>query len=178
MPVPDPSAAPTDWPLSESGRAAAIALRDRVPEEIQVLSSPEVKAVETAVLVTGRVPRLDARFGEVTRPGEPFDEAVRDRRRAWVGDRHDERHRGWETPHEAGRRFGDALSEHPGEDLLVATHGMVMTSWLASIGLLLRGEEAAAFWEALTFPDLVGVEVSATGARIIGHGVPGRPLSR
>lgn len=129
-----------------------------VPPGVLVLSSGERKAIQTARLATGREPRQDSRFGEVAKPGEPHDELFRARRGAWVRGESDERHRGWETPADAALRFSQAVEEHPGEDLLIATHGMVMVAWLVSIGWLGAGRAAEEFWAALTFPDLVAVE--------------------
>ncbi|MGP5052516.1 histidine phosphatase family protein [Brachybacterium sp. JB7] len=176
MPVPDPTSSPSDWPLSSSGRFAAAAQRDRVPDVDRVLSSQEIKAVETARLATGRERHCDPRFGEVIRPGEPYDDDVRARRRAWVQSLPDTRHHGWETLEEAARRFGDAVQEHPDEDLLIATHGMVMTAWLAGIGALRQGRSAADYWDALPFPSLVTIRISAD-PRIIPSLTPTLPRS-
>ncbi|MFC0674353.1 histidine phosphatase family protein [Brachybacterium hainanense] len=159
-----PSLDPARWPLSPEGRAAARRTGRRLPAGALVLSSAEVKAVETAQLATGAAPVLDDRFGEVRRPGEPFDSQVRARRRAWVGGTPDARHRGWESLSAAGTRFDQAVREHLAGcdgDLVIAAHGMVITAWLVVTDRLEAGEEAACFWEGLCFPDLLGAEVEA-----------------
>lgn len=150
---------PAKWPLSKSGRTAAGRLAPSLPPAAFLLSSTEVKAIETLTLASGSRPVADERFCEVRRPGEPFDDDVISRRRAWVEACLDERHAGWETPGQAAARFADGVHAYPHHDLVVATHGMVMTAWLVSIGALLEGTPAAERWAALQFPDLVVVTV-------------------
>lgn len=55
------------------------------------------------------------------------------RRMAWVEGRLDERHEGWETPQVTAHRFAAAVADHavPGTPLVVASHGMAITAWLA-----------------------------------------------
>ncbi|GAB3742358.1 histidine phosphatase family protein [Microlunatus parietis] len=91
---------------------------------------------------------------EVVRPGEPFDDDHRARRLAWVIGRPDGRHRGWETPEQAAARFQAGLDDLPGE-VVVATHGMVLTAWLVARGVVAAGTEAGSFWTGLAFPDVV-----------------------
>jgi broad specificity phosphatase PhoE len=156
MPTLDPDQAPEDWPLSPGGRLAAAALRPSLPGAAVRLASTERKAVETLALATDLPPVQDIRFGEVARPGEPFDDDVRDRRRAWVEGRPDQRHRGWERPGEAAARFGAALADHASDlPLVVATHGMVLTAWLVSVGHVDAGAAAGRLWAELAFPDVV-----------------------
>lgn len=159
--------APGDWPLSPAGRVAAAALGPELPDRAVWLSSPERKAVETLTLVVpGGARELvqDARFGEIRRPEEPFDDAFRARRRAWVEGRPDERHQGWESLEEAGARFHAAVLDRRADPdpLVIATHGLVLTAWLVRLGKVEPGGPAGAFWSALAFPDLIRV------------GIPGR----
>ena len=159
MPDPAPHLPPSVWALATQGRHAAITIGRRVPKGVRVLSSAERKAIQTARLATGQEPRQDSRFGEVAKPGEPYGSPFRERRGPWVRGDPDERHRGWETPVDAARRFSQAVEDHPDDDLLIATHGMVMVAWLVSIGRLHAGRAAEEYWAALTFPDLVTVEI-------------------
>ena len=92
MPETAPDLAPSDWALTPSGRDAARAMWRRLPQGVTVLSSAERKAIETARCATGRVPLIDPRFGEVERPGEPFDAEARERRGAWIRGEPDARH--------------------------------------------------------------------------------------
>ncbi len=120
-------------------------------------SSPERKAVETLHLAYGvggdDSIRVDHRFGEVRRV-EPVDADYRERRFAWVSGRLDERHRGWETPARAADRFQAGLDDVEG-DVLVATHGMIMTAWLVARGVVSAGDPAGAYWSRLALPDIV-----------------------
>ncbi len=54
-------------------------------------------------------------------------------------------------------RFGRAVAEHAAEGtpLVIASHGMVITAWLVHGRQMLRPEEAADFWEAMAFPDVI-----------------------
>lgn len=161
MPIPDPNLPPSQWTLSTDGRAAALSMRHELPAEVVLLSSPERKALETARLATGRAPVSDAGFREVDRPDEPFDEFSSERRGAWIRGELDARHRGWETPSRAGRRFAQAVESHPGNDLLIATHGMVLVAWLVENGRLEAGRAAETYWSTLAFPQLITVEIEA-----------------
>ena len=123
-------------------------------------SSPERKAVETLRLAcdvdSDDSIRLDHRFGEVHR-AEPVEADFRSRRFAWVSGRLDERHRGWETPAEAADRFQAGLDALDG-DVLIATHGMIMTAWLVAHGAVDAGDPAGAYWSRLTLPDIIDTE--------------------
>ncbi|MFC8597392.1 histidine phosphatase family protein [Isoptericola sp. NPDC057191] len=152
-------ALPEAWPLTCAGREAARRLR--LPQDARVVASPERKAVETLALALGvaDVP-VDPRFAEVRRPAEPVAPGFRTVRQAWVQGAHDGRHDGWETTAEAARRFDDGVRDRAGgHDLVVATHGMVLTAWLVSVGQVAAGAPAAAFWDALALPDVVTVDL-------------------
>ena len=87
------AAAPEQWPLSAAGRIAATRLMGRLPTTGRWVTSTEVKAYETLLCARSdeAVPiTQDARFDEVR--VEPFDDAFRARRRAWVEGRLDLRH--------------------------------------------------------------------------------------
>jgi broad specificity phosphatase PhoE len=152
------------WSLSEAGRSAAMRLRDELPETGRWVASSEVKAYETLSCARSSASvsiTQDARFDEVQRE-EPFDDAFRDRRRAWIEDRLDERHTGWETSAEAAARFDAGVREHSSGEgpLVVASHGMVITAWLVHVqGAVSGGAAAGQFWSALTFPDIIEVEL-------------------
>ena len=153
MPGTDPAA----WPLSADGVRAARGLRPHLPDAASFVASTERKAVETLAHAIDREPDRDDRFDEVRRPGERFDDDVHARRRAWVEGALDARHAGWETPDEAASRFDDGVRARQG-DLVVATLGMILTSWLVRIGRVAAGAEAGEFWARLRFPDLIDVD--------------------
>lgn len=148
---------PSAWSLSPAGRRAATALRLRVTTGTTLAASAETKAIETLCLAADRERdelHVDRRFGEVVRPGEPFDDDHRNRRLAWVIGRPDDRHQGWESPEQAAARFQAGIDDLGGR-VVVATHGMVLTAWLVSRGVVGSGSEAGSFWLGLAFPDVI-----------------------
>ncbi len=153
---------PSLWPLSAAGRRAAAAIADQLPRDRALASSPEVKAIQTLSAAAGIAPdavRVDERFAEVTRPGEPFDDDHRRRRLHWVIGRLDERHATWETPQEAAARFQTGVDALEGDRVVIASHGMIIASWLCSIGYVAPGEPTGRLWTGLSFPDLLTVQV-------------------
>jgi broad specificity phosphatase PhoE len=154
MPAYEPSVPPHAWPLCEEGRAAAAALR--LPADAHLVASDEPKAWQT-LEPAGPVLR-DARFGEVRREGEPWEGPYRELRRAYV-DGAD--HPGWEPRADVARRFDDAVNDHlvraQGRPVVIGSHGMSITVWLtARVGQTAPG----AFWAALRFPEVIGVDLS------------------
>lgn len=160
MPVVDAALPAAQWPLSDAGRSAARALAGTLPRDGIRLTSPEPKARETLALACPGEAVTDARLGEVCRPAEPVGDGFRAVRRDWVAGRLDRRHRGWESPQDAAARFHAAVTERLPGTLVVATHGMVLTAWLVSIGHVESGELAARFWDGLALPDLVDVNLA------------------
>ncbi len=151
-----PGVRPERWSLSADGRQAARLLRGQLPERAVLASSGEAKAIETLCLATGRDRHrlhIDDNFGEVQRV-EPFDDHHHSRRLAWVRNELDDRHIGWETPSQAAVRFQAGLDAID-DDVVVATHGMVMAAWLVARGIVEPGPSAGACWIRLTFPALV-----------------------
>ncbi len=158
MPVPSSDSPPGHWPLSGQGLASARALRKRLPAGARLVSSTERKAWETLADKADVVVR-DDRFDEVSRAGEPWGGDFRRLRQLYVSG---VPHSGWEDPADAADRFQAGVEAAlsgtcGGVDVVVATHGMVLTTWLVSRGLVARSE-AAAFWSDLAFPDCLRVD--------------------
>ena len=104
----------------------------------------------------GRRVVTDARFGEVRRPAG-WHPDHRARARAYVeGAEHD----GWEPRSRVVARFTAAIAEHAaraaGRPLVVGTHGMAMTCWLAAHRQITGAP--GDFWAALAFPEIVEVQ--------------------
>lgn len=159
-----PDVSPASWRLSRQGRSAAQRLRGRLASGAVLASSLEVKALQTLCLASGITAdglHLDHRFGEVRRV-EPLDDDHRARRLAWVSGDIDERHSGWETSAEAADRFQAGLNAFDG-DVVVATHGMVMTAWLVALGVVECGDAAGIYWTRLGFPEVVHVMSGGRG---------------
>jgi broad specificity phosphatase PhoE len=168
-PVASPGVDPSRWPLSDAGRHAAIQLRKRLPRASRWVASTERKAYETVQCAgyPGVAVSQDSRFGEVRRD-EPFDDDFKARRFAWLEGRLDARHSGWESAEAAAERFEYAVRDHSfdTECLVVGTHGMLLTAWLVHACRQLQQSEAGAFWDRLTFPDIVLVARDPTAGRV------------
>jgi broad specificity phosphatase PhoE len=102
----------------------------------------------------------DAGFAEVRRPRVADGDSYRAMARAYVrGQRQD----GWEEHDDVVERFDAAVVRHAAtaaagnSTLVVGTHGMVSTLWLAGRYQLRPGREQ--FWEALRFPDLIEIDL-------------------
>lgn len=177
MPAVDGEASPAVWPLIPEAVVAAGALRlDAASERTVIVSSPERKAVQTCALAVGASESAvltDAGLREIDRI-ESVDAGFRDARRAWIASRIDERHRGWESPDAAARRFHEALLRHRGDHLIVATHGMVLTCWLVAQGIVASGGDAIEFWESLRFPDVLELDLPLLRVRAVLTDADGR----
>jgi 2,3-bisphosphoglycerate-dependent phosphoglycerate mutase len=160
MPLVDPTVPPARWLLSPDGVAAARLLSRLRPSDAVLISSPEPKAVQTiAATANGCSVQVDERFAEVRRVGEPWDGPYRELRRAYVCGVD---HHGWEPHAEVAARFDAGVRDHlavaDGRPLLIGTHGMAMTVWLAQrLGLVDQG----GFWAGLSFPDAYAVDLAA-----------------
>ena len=155
MPAADAAVPAHRWQLSPAGRSAARALRLPADEGTRLVASDEPKAAQTLIEATGHaVIATDPDFGEVRRPAEWIPDH-RERARAYVsGTTHD----GWEPRTAVAERFDAAVARHTSPDtLIIATHGMAMTVWLASRIALDPGR----FWAALRFPDVIDVDLAA-----------------
>ena len=154
MPAFGPEAPPEAWDLSEQGHAGADSLRSVIPADALRVSSVEPKAQQT-LAPSGRVV-TDRRFNEVRRD-EPYEGDFRTRRLAYVTGTD---HAGWEPRDAVRRRFDEGIRFWLRADaptLAVASHGMAMTLWLASIGLRDPGQ----FWSELRLPDVFDVDLAS-----------------
>lgn len=150
MPNHRPDVPSTEWELGDDGERGAHSLVPRLRGCVLVAST-EVKARQT--LEPSGAVATDPRFCEVHRD-EPYDVDFRDRRRGYLARLHQP---GWEPPAQVAARFESGVRHWTGiaagRDLAIGTHGMAMTLWLASHGLV----EAVGFWEGLRFPDVIEV---------------------
>lgn len=163
LPEVDPHTRPSEWGLSTAGVDAAMALD--IPSDATIVSSPELKALQTVTLATGVAEDavvIDPAFREVDRI-EAVHDGFREARRAWVAGERDERHEGWEVLEQAANRLTDGLRRYDAPRLLVGTHGMVLTAWMVSCGAIDPGLPAVDFWESLSFPHVLTVELLISG---------------
>jgi broad specificity phosphatase PhoE len=163
MPALRPETPPEQWQLDPTGQRGAETLRHVIPPDALLVSSQEPKARQT-LEPTGHV-FTDMRFNEVLR-NEPFHGDFRTRRRAYIN-RSD--HPGWESRQRVAERFDAGVKFwYPRADtrpLVIATHGMAMTVWLATI---MDITDPATFWAELRLPDLFEVNLaSRTFGRVV-----------
>jgi broad specificity phosphatase PhoE len=159
MPALDPEVPPEHWELDPAGRRGAETLKHVNPANALLVSSQEPKARQ-ALEPTGPV-FTDARFNEVAR-NESYHGDFLARRRAYLADAD---HPGWEPRDQVAARFGAGIKHWHlravTRPLVVATHGMAMTLWLAhAIDLA----EPTSFWDDLRLPDLFEVNLATRSA--------------
>lgn len=174
LPEVDPMSPPSEWPLTSAGVRSAKALK--LPRTARLLSSPEIKALQTVALATGSDVDsivLDPAFREIERI-EAVHDGYRAARAAWVSGALDNQHQGWESPKSATNRICEALLRYEAPHLVIGTHGMVLTAWLVSTGAIEPHASAVAFWEQLPFPAVATVEMLGEQRAILrpeAHGV-------
>ncbi len=174
MPELEPAVPAHQWQLGGAGRAAARALGPLVAGPGYYVASDEPKAVQTVRELTGRPDvATDPGFREVRRPYVwSANEDYRALARAYVeGVCHD----GWEPLAQVVSRFDAAVDRHAAlaaaqdRPLVVGTHGLAPTVWLAS--RLALAPSPAEFWAALQFPDVIDVDLAAGTATRRRRGV-------
>jgi broad specificity phosphatase PhoE len=158
MPAVDPATDPATWELGADGRTGARLLDAALPAVAVRVASDEPKAWQTLAPDRERGVIRDSRLGEVRRT-EAFSDDFRSVRRQYVGGA---RIDSWEPREHVVARFAAAVAEARqlagDRDLVIATHGMAMTLWLASeLGL----PDPVQFWDDLRFPDLFRIGLRA-----------------
>ena len=163
MPVVQPEVPAERWQLGEDGRSTARDLASRLRAgPAYYVASNQAKAIQTLEEVARGAPvAIDAGFGEVRHPYLRSDQH-RGHARAYVeGTCHD----GWEPHRQVAARFDAAVARHAARAvrqhraLVVGTHGMAPTVWLATRMTL---PDPGQFWATLGFPDAVHVDLVAS----------------
>lgn len=148
MPDVVPDVPPAEWRLSADGLVQARRLAAALPFDAMLVSSAEPKARQTLESL-GPV-ATDARFNEVARD-EPFGGNFREVRAKYVGGT---AYTSWEAQAAVSARFKAGVDEWiaraGARPLIIATHGMAMTTWLATVVTM---ADPVAFWRGLIFPD-------------------------
>jgi len=152
------------WPLTPEGRESAqqLARRLAVYDDRPTLlyASPELKAYETAQLIAQHLNlplRTVADLREHERGHTPFlGKGAWEATLAAFFSRPAELIFGDESAHQALQRFNAAvekiIASAPQENLALATHGTVLTLFVASHNPQI---DVLAFWHSLQLPDLV-----------------------
>jgi broad specificity phosphatase PhoE len=155
-------ALPPAWPLSDASRQAISGLGRRltVDRGAVLVSSTEPKALATAEALELGLEVIAA--DELREVAKPWFEDEADLHRAAAAYFGGEVLLGWEPLAAAVARFRRVIDQLDSQhDSVVVTHGMVMTAWLASIGVVADGYR---FWLRLTQPD--AWEVSLNDRRL------------
>lgn len=153
----DPHVPPARWELGETGFAAARDVVEKLPADALLVSSPEPKAWQTIDPDDQGHAYRDDRFREVDRP-DGLDADFTPIRLAYLAG---EVGPDWEPHAEVVARFdeglADAQAHAEGRPIVVATHGLALTVWLAArTGLA----DPGAFWAALKMPDILTVDLN------------------
>ena len=144
------------WPLDPSYAGQVRALRPRLPEHACWYSSPEPKALGTAVLLTDDpvevVEDLREHERHTTDWMEDFETVVR---RAFA-EPELPAYDGWAPLADTRRRVVTAvagiLDVHPSGDVVLVGHG---TAWTLLVAALTRREPDLDAWARLAMPDVV-----------------------
>lgn len=150
-----------DWRLSAEGRARCQLLAEEIARSyspVAVVSSDEPKAIETAELIArplGLAVERQPDLREHEREAAPrLDDAAFQAAIATFFAHPGELVYGRETAKSALARFtggiAGVLGERPTGDIVVVTHGTVMSLYLGA----LTGASPLAIWESLRLPDL------------------------
>lgn len=161
-PVIDADQPASTWPLDPAYAADIAALRPRLPRKAtRWYSSPEVKAVETAGLLTpGKVAIVDD-LREIERPTavrSDDDESWADAVRRTLTEPDRPAHEGWETGADCRARLLSAalpLLPARGEHTVLVGHG---TAWTILVAALTDTAPDLRRWVALGMPDVIRLE--------------------
>ncbi|MBB2943000.1 broad specificity phosphatase PhoE [Actinoplanes lutulentus] len=171
MPAVDPAVPSEHWPLAWDSRVAARLLRLHVSHPAYYVASTEPKAAQTMQEIAGAQHVVtDDALAEVHRPHFWFsDDEYRSAALDYASGGCPE---GWE-PHSAViSRFDGAMVKHAaaaasqGRTLVVGTHGLAPTVWMASRYQI---ADPAVFWSELRFPDIVEIDLVHEEVRCVTH---------
>ena len=150
------------WGLSESSREDCVLLAHALPAPVAgaVVTSDERKARETAEVIALRLGlqvETDPRLAEVDRP-QVWDRDYREVAAAYLAGTPEP---GWEAREAVVGRFAAAVTDArvraEGADVIVVSHGMAISLWVASVCTI----DLPAWWRELTLPDAWRVDPAA-----------------
>jgi broad specificity phosphatase PhoE len=164
LPVVDRDIAPQEWPLSDQGRSDAQALARQLdfPADTHVVSSDELKAIQTAGAFSHEFV-VDRRLREVDRPCMEGDESVA--RRWLAGEGVD----GWESRSDVRRRMGEAVAAaatRAETGVCLVSHGLAISVLVADLAEV----DPVEFWSRFRFPDYVMVDLGAFSSASLERG--------
>ena len=126
-----------------------------------VVSSPEIKALETVTILTeglGLQVETDPAFAELHRPKWPFsDTATFEARVVRLLENPHLSIEGAEPAGEAAARFSEGLFRHAARPLMVGTHGTILAAYLG----LQTGRHDAELWKGLRLPEALVLDAES-----------------
>ncbi|WP_179277356.1 histidine phosphatase family protein [Actinoplanes regularis] len=171
-PVVDPEVPAEQWQLAQESRVAARLIRLHVKHPAYYVASSEPKAAQTMQEIAGAQRVVtDDDLTEVHRPHVWLtDEDYHGAALAYANGRCPD---GWESLERVIERFDAAVVRHAaaaaerGQTLVVGTHGLAPTVWMASRYRL--DPDPARFWEGLRFPDIVEIDLQSQTVSCLAH---------
>ena len=164
------------WALGEHAREDCVLLAHALPAGLApvVYASEQPKARETAAVIAlrrGLSVVTDRRFAEVDQGDRWIEDDYRVVAARYLGG-FDEP--GWEPRASVVVRFtsavDDALAVNTAGDLVVVSHGLAMSLYLASAATI----DLVPFWRPLTFPDAWRLDLQTKSlARVFAGGLTG-----
>lgn len=164
MPLVEPHVASDAWQLGDAGRAAAVDVARAFGDgQYRWVASTQAKARQTAEAIVSvkdpdAVIHTDTGFVEVAKP-QVFVANHRQLASAYVSGT---THVGWESHEDVVARFDAAMARQLRacrvDNLVVVTHGMALTLWLARH---IDFGDAGRFWRGLALPDVIAVDPPA-----------------
>ena len=160
----DPDTPPSQWELCPDGRAAAEKLAERLARfaPVAAVSSPEVKALETAKILSAglKIPlEVDPGLSEHKRQHPSFGTEAEFQARIAEVFAHPQRPApGGESAEQACERLTQTLVRHKARPLLAVTHGTVLSLYVAKLLDL----DAHDLWRNLHTPDAFVFDAGGT----------------
>ncbi|BCY13655.1 histidine phosphatase family protein [Actinoplanes sp. L3-i22] len=172
MPAVDPDVPAEQWQLDQESRVAARLIRLHVHHPAYYVASSEPKAAQTMQEIAGAQRVVtDDDLSEVHRPHVWLtDDDYRGAALAYAGGECPD---GWEPRDAVIERFGAAVVRHAaaaaerGQTLVLGTHGLAPTVWMASRYQL--EPDPARFWAGLRFPDIVEIDLRNEKVSCLAH---------
>lgn len=172
MPAVDPDVPAEQWQLGQESRVAARLIRLHVQHPAYYVASSEPKAAQTMQEIAGAQRVVtDDDLAEVHRPHVWLSDGdYRDAALAYAGGECPD---GWEPRERVIARFDAAVVRHAsaaagrGQTLVLGTHGLAPTVWMASRYEL--APDPARFWAGLRFPDIVEIDLRNDRVSCLAH---------
>ncbi|MEV6344616.1 histidine phosphatase family protein [Actinoplanes sp. NPDC051851] len=172
MPAVDPGVPAEQWQLAQESRVAARLIRLHVQHPAYYVASTEPKAAQTMQEIAGAQRVVtDPDLTEVHRPHVWLtDDEYQAAMLAYLSGECPD---GWESHDRVIERFDAAVIRHAaaaaehGRTLVIGTHGLAPTVWMASRYPL--DPDPVRFWAGLRFPDILEIDLVGETVSCLAH---------